>query len=120
MVLRRAGSWFEFRENTMSLDKLRRMRRGHCAFMTKTIQSVNEVCLLYSGSLLAKEKLQGFQITLTDKKSVLQHQEDAIIEQLDKDEEIDSDIFESSEIGELISRALVKIDFALNSTVSNS
>ena len=105
----------------MSLDKLKRVRRGHRAFVTKTIQSVNEVCLSYSGSSLEKERLQSFKATLTDKKSILQHQDDAIIiEQLDKDEDIDSDILDSSEFGESISRALVKIDIVLSGAVNSS
>ena len=104
----------------MSLDKLKRVRRGHRAFVTKTIQSVNEVCLSYSGSSLEKERLKSFKATLTDKKSILQHQYDAIIEQLDKDEDIDSDILDSSEFGESISRALVKIDIVLSGAVNSS
>ena len=104
----------------MSLDKLKRVRRGHRAFVTNTIQIVNEVCMSYSGSSLEKERLQSFKTTLTKKKSVLQQQDNAIMEQLDKDEDIDSDIMYSSEFGESISRALVKIDIVLNSTVNNS
>ncbi len=104
----------------MSLDKLKRVRRGHRAFVTKTISSVNEICQGYSGSLLEKEKLQGYKSTLTEKKTALQQQDNAIIEQLDKDEEINADIFESSELGESISRALVKIDLILNSNDNNS
>ena len=69
---------------------------------------------------MEKEKLKSFKATLTDKKSVLQHQDDAIIEQLDKDEDIDTDILNSSEFGESISRALVKIDIVLSSTVNSS
>ena len=82
------GSWFKFRENKMSLDKLKRVRRGHRAFVTNTIQIVNEVCMSYSGSSLEKERLQSFKTTLTKKKSVLQQQDNAIMEQLDKDEEL--------------------------------
>lgn len=104
----------------MSLDKLKRVRRGHRAFVTKTIQGLNEVCQSYSGSLLEKEKLRSLQTTLTDKKKVLQQQDDAIVEQLDKDEDISSDIFESSEFGESISRALVKIDLVLSSSENDS
>ena len=94
----------------MSLDKLKRVRRGHRAFVTKTIQSVNEVCTSYSGSLLQKEKPKSFKTTLTDKKSVLQQQDNAIIEQLDNEEHIGGDIMDSSEFGESISRAVAKID----------
>lgn len=67
------------------------------------------------GTLLEKEKLQTLKITLSDKKAVLQKQDEAILEQLEKDDEIDNEIFESSEIGESISRAVVKIELALNS-----
>ncbi|XP_028397220.1 uncharacterized protein LOC114521030 [Dendronephthya gigantea] len=77
----------------MSLDKLKRVRRGHRAFVTKTIQGVNEVCQSYNGTLLEKERLQSWKSTLADKKSVLKQQDDAIMEQLDKDEDINGDIF---------------------------
>ena len=81
---------------------------------------VNEICQGYSGSLLAKEKLQDYKSTLTEKKTALQQQDNEIIEQLHKDEEINAYIFESSELGESISRALVKIDLILNSNDNNS
>ena len=62
------------------------------------------------------------QTTLTDKKKVLQQQDNAIVEQLDKDEDIssESDIFESSEFGKFISRELVKIDLVLSSSKNDS
>ena len=69
---------------------------------------------------MEKEKLKGLKATLTDKKSVLQQQDDAVIEQLDKDEDIDSDVMNSSEFGESICRAIVKIDIVLSSTVASS
>ncbi|XP_028413518.1 uncharacterized protein LOC114536352 [Dendronephthya gigantea] len=103
----------------MSLDKLKRVRRGHRAFATKTIQGVNKVCQSYNGTLLEKERLQSWKSTLAGKKSVLKQQDDAIMEQLDKDEDINSDILKSSEFGESIARALVRIDLALTSTESN-
>ena len=44
------------------------------------------------------KRLQGN----SDKKSILQQQDGAVIEQLDKDEDIDSDVMNSSEFGESI------------------
>ena len=84
----------------MSLDKLKRVRGGHRSFVTKTIQSVNEIIQSYTGSLVEKERLQSFRTTLTEKKKVLQQQQDdAIIEHVEKDEDIESEIFENGEFG---------------------
>ena len=104
----------------MSLDKLRKVRGGHRAVVTKMTQTVNDVCQSYHASSLEKEKLQSLKSTLTEKKSAIQKQDDAIIDRLEKDEEINTDIFESTEVSESISRTLARIDLVLSRNDSQS
>ena len=103
------------------------MVSGHCSLKSNTsfaciypFLCISGSARDYTGSLVEKERLRSFKTTLTEKKKVLQQQDDAIIEQVEKDEDIESEVFESGQFGESITRVLIKIDVVLNSTEINT
>ena len=97
----------------MSREKSIRIRGGHRAYVSKIIENANEILHDFSGSASEREKLESFKVTLKDKKEVLQSIDETVL-QSTKDEDINKEIIEASEIGESINRICVKINNALN------
>ena len=97
----------------MSKEKSIRIRGGHRAYVSKIIESANGILEHFSGSTSEREKLESFKVTLKDKKEVLKSIDETILE-FTKDEDINNEIIEASDIGESINRVCVKINNALN------
>ena len=97
----------------MSKEKSIRIRGGHRAYVSKIIESANGIPEHFSGSTSEREKLESFKVTLKDKKEVLKSIYETILE-FTKDEDINNEIIEASDIGESINRVCVKINNALN------
>ena len=97
----------------MSREKSIRIRGGHRAYVSKIIENANEILHDFSGSASEREKLESFKVTLKDKKEVLKSIHETVLEST-KDEDINKEIIEASEIGESINRICVKINNALN------
>ena len=97
----------------MSKEKSVRIRGGHRAYVSKIIENVNENLAEFDGSISEREKLESLKVTLQEKKGVLKGIDDTILETT-KDEDIDKEIIEASEIGEFINRTCVKITNALS------
>ena len=55
----------------MSKEKSIRIRIGHRAYVSKIIESANEILEHFSGSTNGREKLESFKVSLKDKKGVL-------------------------------------------------
>ena len=102
----------------MSKEKSVRIRGGHRAYVSKIIENVNEILAEFGGSISEREKLESLKVTLQEKKGVLKGIDDTILETT-KDEDIDKEIIEASEIGEFINRTCVKITNALSVSPSN-
>ena len=96
----------------MSKEKSIRIRIGHRAYVSKIIESANEILEHFSGSTNEREKLESLKVTLKDKKEVLKSMDEKILLST-KDEDINKEIIEAGEIGESINRACVKINNAL-------
>ena len=97
----------------MSREKSIRIRGGHRAYVSKIIENANEILHDFSGSASEREKLESFKVTLKDKKEVVKSIDETVLEST-KDEDINKEIIEASEIGESINRICVKINNALN------
>ena len=97
----------------MSKEKSIRIRIGHRAYVSKIIESANEILEHFSGSTNEREKLESLKVTLKNKKDVLKSMGEKIL-LLTKDEDINKEIIEAGEIGESINRACVKINNALS------
>ena len=97
----------------MSKEKSIRIRGGHRAYVSKIIESANEILEHFGGSTSEREKLESFKVTLKDKKEVLKSIDETILE-FTKDEDISNEIIEASDISESINRVCVKINNALN------
>jgi hypothetical protein len=52
----------------MSKEKSIRIRGGHRTYVSKIIESANEILEHFSGSTSEREKLESFKVTLKDKK----------------------------------------------------
>ena len=85
----------------ISKEKSVRIRGGHRAYVSKIIENVNENLAEFGGSISEREKLESLKVTLQEKKGVLKGIDDTILETT-KDEDIDKEIIEASEIGESI------------------
>ena len=95
----------------MSKEKSIRTRIGHRAYVSKIIESANEILEYFSGSTNEREKLESLKVTLKDKKEVLKSMDEKI---LLSTKDINKEIIEAGEVGESINRACVKITNALS------
>ena len=97
----------------MSLDKNRRIRRGNRSFVTKIIQNAQDAIDKFGGTQAEKDLLEGYKITLEDKKNILEKLDETILGDINDDDKIDDEIFNASEFAESINRLVVKINSVL-------
>ena len=97
----------------MAREKLIQIRGGHRAYVSKIIENVNGIVAQFSGSTTDRETLESFKATLKNKKEILKSIDEAILE-LTKEEDINKEIIEASDIGSSINRACVKKNIALS------
>ena len=81
--------------------------------MSKIIETTNGILQNFSGSASEREKLESFKVTSKDKKEVLKNIDETVLEST-KEEDINKEIIEASEVGESINRICVRINYALN------
>ena len=67
----------------MSLEKNKRIRGGRLAFVTKLIQTANEVLFTFNRSQSRKDLLIGYKLTLTDKKESLKKLDESILNEIE-------------------------------------
>ena len=98
----------------MSAEKSKRaIRRGNRAFLTKVIQTANDAICTFGGTQNEKDILEGYKVTLSDKKESIRKLNEDILNEIEDEEQIEQDIFQAGEVGESINRMIVKIDNVL-------
>ena len=63
----------------MSKEKSIRIRIGHRAYVSKIIESANEILKHFSRSTYEREKLESLKVTLKDKKEVRKSMDEKIL-----------------------------------------
>ncbi len=105
----------------MSTEKSKKaIRRGNRAFVTKVIQTANDAIVKFGGTQVEKDILEGYKVTLMDKKESIKKLDEDIINEIEDEDKITEDIFQAGEVGESINRMIVRIDNMLKAVgVSN-
>ena len=105
----------------MSTEKSKKaIRRGNRAFVTKVIQTANDAIVKFGGTQVEKDILEGYKVTLMDKKESIKKLDEDIINEIEDEDKITEDIFQAGEVGESINRMIVRIDIVLKAVaVSN-
>ncbi len=105
----------------MSTEKSKKaIRRGNRAFVTKVIQTANDAIVKFGGTQVEKDILEGYKVTLMDKKESIKKLDEDIINEIEDEDKITEDIFQAGEVGESINRMIVRIDNVLKAVaVSN-
>ncbi len=105
----------------MSTEKSKKaIRRGNRAFVTKVIQTANDAIVKFGGTQVEKDILEGYKVTLMDKKESIKKLDKDIINEIEDEDKITEDIFQAGEVGESINRMIVRIDNVLKAVaVSN-
>ena len=86
----------------MSLDKTKRIRSGNRSFVTKIMQNAHDAIDKFGGTQTERDQLEGYKITLEEKKRTLETLDQTILESIDDEEKIDEEILNTSEFGETI------------------
>ena len=95
----------------MSAEKSKSaIRRGNRAFVTKVIQTANDAISTFGGAQNEKDILEGYKVTLSDKKESIRKLDEDILNEIEDEEQIEQDVFQAGEVGESINRMIVKID----------
>ena len=103
----------------MSAEKSKRaIRRGNRAFVTKVIQTANDAISTFGGAQNEKDILEGYKVTLSDKKESIRKLDEDILNEIEDEEQIEQDVFQAGEVGESINRMIVKIDNVLKFSIT--
>ncbi len=98
----------------MSTEKSKKaIRRGNRAFVTKVIQTENDAIVKFGGTQVEKDILEGYKVTLMDKKESINKLDEDILNEIEDEDKITEDIFQAGEVGESINRMIVRIDNVL-------
>ena len=105
----------------MSVEKSKKaIRRGNRAFVTKVIQTAENAIAKFGGTQTEKDILEGYKVTLMDKKESIKKLDEDILNEIQDEEKITEDIFQAGEVGESINRMIVKIDNVLKAVGMSS
>ena len=109
------------RSRILSTEKSKKaIRRGNRAFVTKVIQTANDAIVKFGGTQVEKDILEGYKVTLMDKKESIKKLDEDILNEIEDEDKITEDIFQAGEVGESINRMIVRIDNVLKAVaVSN-
>ena len=102
----------------MSTEKSKKaIRRGNRAFVTKVIPTTNDAIVKFGGTQVEKDILEGYKVTLMDKKESVKKLDEDILNEIENEDKITEDIFQA---GESINRTIVRIDNVLTEAVAVS
>ncbi len=102
----------------MSTEKSKKaIRRGNRAFVTKVIPTTNDAIVKFGGTQVEKDILEGYKVTLMDKKESVKKLDEDILNEIENEDKITEDIFQA---GESINRMIVRIDNVLTEAVAVS
>ena len=105
----------------MSVEKSKKaIRRGNRAFVTKVIQTAETAIDKFGGTQTEKDILEGYKVTLIDKKESIKKLDEDILNEIEDEEKITEDIFQAREVGESMNRMIVKIDNVLKAVGMSS
>ena len=112
---------WSFEKPDMSVEKSKKaIGRGNRAFVTKVIQTAENAIAKFGGTQTEKDILEGYKVTLLDKKESIKKLDEDILNEIQDEEKITEDIFQAGEVGESINRMIIKIDNVLKAVAMSS
>ena len=86
------------------MDKTKRVRSGNRSFVTKIIKNAHDTINKFGGTQPERNQLEGYNITLEDKKRILETLDQTILESVDDEGKIDKEVLNTSKFGQTVNR----------------
>ena len=92
------------------------VRKGHRSWVTRTINNANDALIHFSDDM--RVDLDGWKLVLTDKLGVLEKYDEEIMSYMSDEDEIEKEIFDSSQVRGDMQKMILRIETKLGTSCS--